>query len=163
MEIEYGATGFMAVHRDVVTALIKTMPALHPQKPWGFWPLFELEWMDYELLSEDWAFCSRAKAAGFKTYVDPSIRLVHMGEKGYTIEDVLRPNVLADMRAEMRAANEALLGEAPGTAMKHLKAAMHRSKGLDGPIDEAGVTEKYRVGRMESEWGNYAKEHQPAW
>jgi hypothetical protein len=41
-------------------------------------------------LSEDWAFCERAKQAGFKVLLDPTIRLTHWGTYGYTLEDAVR-------------------------------------------------------------------------
>ena len=152
VEIEYGATGFMAVHRDVIEAMVKTLPPLHPQKPWGFWPFFDLMHKDYELLSEDWAFCERARQHGFKTYVDPSIRLGHQGDKLYRVEDILQGDLIRLMRKDMEGAHEALLGEAVGTADNYLKQALTRSFGLDSPIEEAGITEHYKADRMVSEW-----------
>src|SRR3990167_607480 len=41
-------------------------------------------------LSEDWALCERAKRAGFKMWLDPSIRLGHVGSEMYKMEDLLR-------------------------------------------------------------------------
>ncbi len=41
-------------------------------------------------LSEDWAFCQRARDAGFDCWLDPSIRLGHMGQTMYTLEDLIR-------------------------------------------------------------------------
>lgn len=82
MEIEYAATGFMAVHRDVIDALVPTLPLCHANEPWCFWPFFRPMLKDLGActieLSEDWAFCERAGAAGFTIWLDPSIRLGHL-------------------------------------------------------------------------------------
>lgn len=96
VEIQYAATGFMAVHRRVVEALFKTVPLCHAEEKWAFWPIFQP--YPYQAdekagapyyLSEDWAFCQRAKDAGFKIWLDPSIRLGHMGLKTYTVDDIV--------------------------------------------------------------------------
>ena len=112
------STGFMAVHRRVFEKLIArseelapTVPEglLHPDviplchKGWSdrgvdtsFWPFYwpvptpwEGDGHMYE--SEDWAFCFRAKHAGFKIWLDPSIRLGHTGTTMFTLEDLLQP------------------------------------------------------------------------
>ena len=45
----------------------------------------------YMYLSEDWALCERAKGRGYQCWLDPSIRLMHYGEYGFTLEDLARP------------------------------------------------------------------------
>jgi hypothetical protein len=83
MEIRYGATGFLAIHRRVVDALIATMPLCHPLESWSFYPLFPLLVIEDAtaqgnvLLSEDWALCELARQAGFRVWLDPTIRLQH--------------------------------------------------------------------------------------
>jgi hypothetical protein len=42
-------------------------------------------------LSEDYAFCERARRCGIKILADSSIRLRHIGSYGYTWEDIGRP------------------------------------------------------------------------
>src|SRR3972149_2702034 len=103
VEVRYLSTGFMAVSRK---GLEKTMEhSKVPHCPKGmshlgqdtsFFPLY----MPYVIpddgpeenlyLSEDWALCQRAKDAGFKMWLDPSIRLGHVGQEMYTLEDLLR-------------------------------------------------------------------------
>lgn len=84
VEIDYAATGFMAVHRKVIDAMVPTMELCHADQPWSFWPLFLP--MIREMgqakayLSEDWAFCARALDLGFKVYVDPTITLGHLAQ-----------------------------------------------------------------------------------
>ena len=83
-EIEYAATGFIAVHRKVLDAMVPTLEIVHEDQPWAFWPMFAPmvrqmgEAKAY--LSEDWAFCARAIDLGFKVYVDPSIKLGHLAQ-----------------------------------------------------------------------------------
>ena len=89
-EITYAATGFMAVHRAVVAAMARDLPFCHPREPWAFWPLFQPFVLEDrvngpEYLSEDWAFCERARQLGFGVWVDPSITLSH---GGVTIADI---------------------------------------------------------------------------
>lgn len=100
VEAQYVSTGFVAVHRRVFQTVKDALPLCHQQ--WtdngvdtSFWPFYMpyvIEWPgDVNMyLSEDWAFCQRAKDAGFKCWVDPSIRLGHMGQTMYTMEDLIR-------------------------------------------------------------------------
>jgi SAM-dependent methyltransferase len=83
-QIRYAATGFMAVHRRVIDALIKTLPLCHANQDWAYWPMFggmvieERDPVEHVDLSEDWAFCQRATDLGFKIWLDPGIRLGHL-------------------------------------------------------------------------------------
>lgn len=101
VEVPFLSTGFMAAHRRVFEKLAGTVPLCH--KTWkqngtdtSFWPFYMpycIEWPEdgHLYLSEDWAMCQRAKDAGYKIYLDPSIRLAHVGTKLYTLEDLLTP------------------------------------------------------------------------
>ncbi len=75
VEVEYAATGFMAVHRDVIAKLIPTLPVCSPQDEGGFWPFFQPFVKDHDYLSEDYAFCQRALELGFTIDLLPDIRL----------------------------------------------------------------------------------------
>ncbi len=83
-QIRYAATGFMAVHRRVIDALVKTLPLCHANQDWAYWPMFggmvieERDPVEHVDLSEDWAFCQRAADLGFKIWLDPAIRLGHL-------------------------------------------------------------------------------------
>ncbi len=92
------ATGFLAIHRRVFEKLAEDMPLLNAREEEigkAFYP-FYLPMIygkddpdigqDIEL-SEDWAFCQRAKEAGFSCYIDPAIRLGHIGSYTYRLED----------------------------------------------------------------------------
>lgn len=97
VQVPFISTGFMAVSRAPFEALSKTLPLCH--KSWGptsFWPFYLpyiVEWPvdGFIELSEDWAFCQRAKDAGFGIWLDPSVRLAHHGDYAYTLEDLVRP------------------------------------------------------------------------
>ncbi len=96
IEVKWLATGFMAVHRRVFEALAKTTPTSHLKNKNHYYTFYQpFSYQDTELddsieLSEDWAFCHRAREAGFKCYIDPAIRLGHIGNYVYTLEDMLR-------------------------------------------------------------------------
>lgn len=96
IEIEYASTGFLACRRDVIEALIATVPLCHGNTDWPFWPIFQpivQPFADhYEYLSEDWAMCQRAMQLGYKIWLDPSVILTHYGQVGYTIYDIAAKN-----------------------------------------------------------------------
>ena len=101
VEAQFLSTGFMATHRSVFETLTSGLPLCHQN--WedrgvntSFWPFympFTIPWEGdgHMYLSEDWAFCHRAKEAGFKVWLDPTIRLGHIGSVMYTLEDLVRP------------------------------------------------------------------------
>jgi hypothetical protein len=74
------------VHRRVFDALVPTVPLCMGSTDASFWPLWQPFWVEDEhaggwnYLSEDWAFCERARQAGFKVWVDPSIKLGHIAQ-----------------------------------------------------------------------------------
>ncbi len=91
-EVDYLAGGFMAVHRRVFEALVPTLQLCHEGRgERAFYPFYlpmikEING-SHIYLSEDWAFCERAREAGFQPILDPSIRLIHHGDKGYEMEE----------------------------------------------------------------------------
>lgn len=93
-QIRWAATGFVAVHRDVITALIAKTPLCIMGGTSWFWPIFQpIIWYNkkhnyHEYLSEDWSFCERARKLGFKVWLDPSIILAHVSSKHYTVFDM---------------------------------------------------------------------------
>jgi SAM-dependent methyltransferase len=84
-EIRWPATGFMAVHRDVVAAMVATMEPCYPDQPDRFWPLFQPFPFEGNYLSEDYAFGQRARDLGFKTWLDPKTILFHLKIKGLSV------------------------------------------------------------------------------
>lgn len=81
-EIEYGSTGFMAVHRSVIDKLVPTLLLCHESEPWAFRPFFMPMLVPMgdvtAYLSEDWAFCERARQVGCEIWLDPTIELQHL-------------------------------------------------------------------------------------
>lgn len=103
VEYQYLATGFMAIHRDVFEAMLKTefedaygrhrleQVELGGDRPFvPFFSPFTCREEDGRLhyLSEDWAFSNRAHQAGMKVWVDLSIILIHMGWYPFTVGDI---------------------------------------------------------------------------
>ncbi|KKM85188.1 hypothetical protein LCGC14_1291590 [marine sediment metagenome] len=92
VEMRWLPQGFIAVHRRVFEEMKKTLPVLHELKG-GMWPFYQtFEFDDPDegriLLGEDWAFCERARQAGFKSYLDPSVTVGHVGSYIYSIKDL---------------------------------------------------------------------------
>ncbi len=85
VHVRHMSTGFFAVHRKVLDALIPTLPLCHANMIWSFWPIFDYRVVEDEgaggwnYLSEDYNFCELVGALGFKVWIDPSIRLQHLG------------------------------------------------------------------------------------
>ena len=102
--IKWAATGCLAVHRRVFEAMAETMPLLHEADgERAFYPFYQT--MVYDdpqggklLLSEDYAFCERAAQLGFKSYINPAIRVAHIGQYAHRLEDlaqeVLEPQAM---------------------------------------------------------------------
>lgn len=93
IEVRWAGTGFIAAHRSVCEAIAATMPLCHPDNL-QFWPMFQpviytTEAPDgeevSEYLSEDWAFCERARRLGFQVWLDRTVELTHLGEAAYTV------------------------------------------------------------------------------
>lgn len=94
--VRFLTTGFTAVHRRVFEKLAKRpdMAKCHEGESWGFHPFYHTIIKDDEtfgrvLLSEDYALSERAKEEGFQSYVNPSIRVNHIGDYPYRLEDML--------------------------------------------------------------------------
>ncbi len=74
-EIEYLSTGFMLIKRECLEAIYK-------KHPYPFQPIFPKG----EYLSEDWAFCHRAKEMGYKIWADSTFELGHLGTYIYSVK-----------------------------------------------------------------------------
>ncbi len=84
-EVRWAGTGFFAVHRKVLDAMIPTLELCFGAHSWAYWPLFEFMRVPDDHaggineLSEDYGFCEKARALGFKVWCDPRIKLDHYG------------------------------------------------------------------------------------
>lgn len=100
---QYLATGFMAIHREVMEAMLETEFVdaygthrieecqLGADRP--FYPFFSPFTVIEDdgrrhYLSEDWAFSNRTLQCGKGVWVDLSIILIHMGWYPFTVKDL---------------------------------------------------------------------------
>lgn len=89
-EVRHIATGFFAVHRRVLAAMIQTLPLCHSKQPWAFWPFFDYRVVpdddgENNYLSEDYYFCDLARSLGFKVWLERSIMLKHLAQVAVTL------------------------------------------------------------------------------
>lgn len=101
VKARYVSGGFIATHRRVFERLAKRddCPLLHESvESMRFRPFYTPFWTQGEseliYLSEDWAFCERAAQDGFPSYLDPAVRLLHVGMSAYRLEDMLQDEPL---------------------------------------------------------------------
>jgi hypothetical protein len=92
-------TGFIMIRRDVFTSLKES----HPE--WEYFDqnsgktlhsFFDFKSTPEGYIGEDYLFCDRAREAGFTVWVDPTIKLGHMGIHEYSGsfgEDYLYPRL----------------------------------------------------------------------
>lgn len=94
VEIVYPATGFMAVHRDVIAAMVGSgqfpLCGTGPGSMYPFFDTFAVVGEDGvgDYLSEDYAFGEQARRLGFKVWLDPSVILYHIGQFPYNVHDM---------------------------------------------------------------------------
>lgn len=99
------ATGFMMVRRDVFEKLAELHPEwLHKdtnsdEKLYCF---FDFKCTPEGYIGEDFLFCERAIEAGFSAWIDPTIKLGHMGIHEFSSDfgaDTLYPKLQAKFKA----------------------------------------------------------------
>lgn len=82
IEVDYAGTGFMLIKREVIETLAKTAESY--EGPNGrVAALYMTPIHDDGFESEDYHFCRKAREAGFKIFMDPSVRLGHVGQYTY--------------------------------------------------------------------------------
>jgi hypothetical protein len=95
-EIRYLSSGCMAIKREVLQKMVDTKRVhLCNPKTLNFYPFFTPcevylndEWI---YLSEDWAFCHRARELGYRVFCDSTVKLGHIGPKVYDWDDFFKP------------------------------------------------------------------------
>jgi hypothetical protein len=92
LEIRYAAAGFLYTRRQVYADIAKAcdLPTCNqqfgrPLVPY-FMPMVVSQPQPW-YLGEDFAFCERARQAGYAIYADTTIRLGHVGSYAYMWED----------------------------------------------------------------------------
>ena len=77
------ATAFMLIRREVFTQLKDAHPewVYHDEKKVGdeMIAFFDFALVDGQYIGEDYLFCDRARELGFEVWIDPTIKLGHMG------------------------------------------------------------------------------------
>ncbi|MDA1050976.1 MAG: hypothetical protein O3C40_10915 [Planctomycetota bacterium] len=93
-EILYAGTGFLHVRREAYETIRRELQLPLCNERFGGRPMVPFfQPMSHPLatghwyLAEDFAFCERARQAGFKIFADTSVRLMHYGNYGYSWED----------------------------------------------------------------------------
>lgn len=96
IEILYASTGFLLVRREVYDKMREqfNMPECHADTgrtlvPY-YAPLIRPDGDGWWYLSEDFAFCERARQCGYKVMADTTIRLFHIGSYSFGWEDAGR-------------------------------------------------------------------------
>ena len=106
LEVRYAACGFLHVRREVYEAIRDrlNLPLCNTRFGRGSWPFFQPlvvpeiqvriggdgraeHTIRHRYLTDDFAFCHRARSAGFKIMADTSIRLWRMASYGFGWED----------------------------------------------------------------------------
>lgn len=82
-EVDLAGTGFMCIKREVLETLVKTSESYEGQNKIRCYGLFMSPVNGDMLESEDYNFCRRAREAGFKIVLDPTVRLGHIGQYTY--------------------------------------------------------------------------------
>ena len=83
--------GFTAIHRDVLERLDRLPQyALRNCREGIVRPYFEKIVVDGYWLHEDASFCAAARRAGAQTFMDTRIRVKHLGDHPFAIEDCRR-------------------------------------------------------------------------
>jgi hypothetical protein len=86
LEMDTIPAGFMLIKRNVIEKMIEDTPELaycpKENKNDAAHGLFETKIIDGEFWGEDFVFCKRARASGFRIFVDPMIEFDHDGTRG---------------------------------------------------------------------------------
>lgn len=96
-ELYYAATGFLHVRRQVYLDIQERLALPVCNERFGrpiipyFQPMILADEQGHWYLSEDFAFCERARQCGYQIWADTRIRLWHIGRYGYTWEDANGP------------------------------------------------------------------------
>jgi hypothetical protein len=110
IEVKYAAAGFLHIRREAYATIREKLklPLCNTRFGRGNWPFFQPYWIEdqgtgdkeqgtgngdspqairHRYLTEDFAFCERARQAGLKIMADTRIRLWRVGSYGFGWED----------------------------------------------------------------------------
>jgi hypothetical protein len=90
VEVVVVGFGMVAVSREVFARVGESLPDVHDLEEGMTKPYFKTAISDDGWwFGEDTSFCQRARAAGFKLYIDTTVRVGHKGVYEYQIEDTI--------------------------------------------------------------------------
>lgn len=98
MAAECVGTGFLRLRRDALELMTAKYQNLRYQDQTGrtMHCLFDTSFIDGHFYGEDFTFCDRWRAIGGEVWVDPDIRLSHIGSKAFnkSLWEALQPKKL---------------------------------------------------------------------
>ena len=122
MEIAYGGTGFMRIHRSVY----ERMMAAHPDLAYACDIDNDTKWDFFGMgvgndpvtgtrryLTEDWQFCARARTLGCRVWADTRIDLNHIGTVSFPLQSEIERLELVQENKRLREKNAELRGQLP--------------------------------------------------
>lgn len=109
VEVAAVPTGFLKIRRKVLETLYKTVNSYRDEKDHDRLPIpviFERSLTGNVRRGGDFEFCRKARAAGFKIWVDPEMNLAHQGQKiwagvlgHYWRRDIALPEAIKAIKA----------------------------------------------------------------
>lgn len=109
MRINRVGTGFMLIRRNVIETIAAQSGKYQSNDGSGdVSNVFEFKLEDNQFVGEDYTFCDKAVAAGFKIWTDVEISLPHMGTEEFTSnfqEEVITPLLENIRKAKLKVAN----------------------------------------------------------
>ena len=109
MRINRVGTGFMLIRRHVVeTIAAKSERYLSNDGSGEIASVFDFKIEDGNFVGEDYSFCDKARAEGFKIWTDVEISLPHMGTEEFTSDfqnDVMGPLMENIRQSKLKVAN----------------------------------------------------------
>jgi hypothetical protein len=117
-EVRNAGTGFMLIPRRVFEAMIVAHPEIEYDEDLSNdrgktrWDFFSMGVVDRNYLTEDWYFCHRARALGFRILADVGVELRHEGMISFPLPTSERIEELETKIAEMNQQLEAATREA---------------------------------------------------
>jgi len=109
MRIQRVGTGFMLIRRHVIEKIAEKSQKYLGQDGIGqVANVFEFTMLDGKFVGEDYSFCDKARAEGFKVWLDVEISLPHVGQEEFTndfYQEVLTPLLEEQRRNKLKVAN----------------------------------------------------------
>lgn len=109
MRIQRVGTGFMLIRRNVIEHIAKKSEKYLGQDGVGqVANVFEFTMVDGKFVGEDYSFCDKARAEGYKVWLDVEISLPHVGQEEFTNDfknEVMVPLLEEMRRAKLKVAN----------------------------------------------------------